>query len=168
MRLAPEALKHSLIARDSFRQKLEGDEAAKLRILGPEHDAHPAATQFFQNAIVGDRAADWKLVFCHVLGILVPLRTRVNRGAPSLRAVVFPLRIAGMAAPCRALHRHRHVKKCAHVGNGPVQFLEVHIQRLALGAARLLVQPDALHVKTFENRLVEQLLRVLRVAELSH
>jgi hypothetical protein len=82
LRLAPEALEHSLIARDAFRQKLEGDKAAKLRILGSEHDAHPAAAQFFQNAIVGDRAADWKLVFCHVLGILVLLRACVNQGAP--------------------------------------------------------------------------------------
>ena len=78
--LTPEALEHSLIASDSFRQKLEGDEAAKLRIFSSEHDAHPAAAQFFQNAIVGDRAADWKLVFCHVLGILVrALRLRQHR-----------------------------------------------------------------------------------------
>src|SRR5580700_7407456 len=127
LRLAPEALEHSLIAGDSFRQELESDKAAKLRILSSEHDAHPATAQFFQNAIVGDRAADWKLVFCHVLGILVLLRTPSTEEHPSLRAVVFPLCIACMATPASALHRHGHTQKCAHVGDGTVQLLEVHI-----------------------------------------
>ena len=83
------------------------------------------------------------------------------RLAPAtLGSIIIPLRIAGMAAPPRALHGNRHVEKRTHVRNGTVQFLKVHIQRLALGTARLLVQPDSLHIETFENGLVEKVLRV--------
>ena len=65
-----------------------------------------------------------------------------------------------MASPCGALHRNRHAQKRGHVGNRPVEFLIIHIQRPALGAARLLIQADALHVDAFENRFVQQLARV--------
>src|SRR3984885_15160837 len=78
-------------------------------------------------------------------------------------AIILPLRVTRMATPSSALHGHRHAKKCAHVSNGTVQLLEGHVQRLALGTARLLVQPDALHIKTFENRLIQKLLRILCV-----
>src|SRR5712671_1183318 len=82
---------------------------------------------------------------------------------PPSSPVILPLRITPMTPPGRALHGHRHAKECAHVGNGAVQLLEIHIQRLALGTARLLVEPHALHVEAFENRLVEKLARVLHI-----
>ena len=55
------------------------------------------------------------------------------------------------------------MKERAHVGDGTVQLLEVHVERLALGTPRLLIQPHTLHVETFENWLIKQLLRVPRV-----
>src|SRR5712671_1369910 len=68
-----------------------------------------------------------------------------------------------MAAPGWTLHGHGDAEEGAHVGDGTVQLLEVHVQRLTLGTARLLVQADALHVETFEDRLVENLARVLYI-----
>ena len=62
--------------------------------------------------------------------------------------------------PSGALHGNGHAEECAQVGDGTVQLLEVHVQRLALGTARLLVQADTLDVETFENRFIEELLRV--------
>src|SRR5882762_3721819 len=95
----------------------------------------------------------------------LPARPRFNwRPPPSIRFIL-PLRITPMAAPSRTLHGQRHPQECAHVGDGTVQLLEVHIERLALGTARLLVQSDALHVKTFENRFVENLARVLHIRD---
>jgi len=84
-------------------------------------------------------------------------------GSIVIRPIVFPLCITLMAAPTRALHGHGHAKECAHVGDGTVQFLEVHIQRLALRTTRLLIESDALHVETFENRLIEKFLRVVHI-----
>src|ERR1039457_707455 len=80
--------------------------------------------------------------------------------------IIFPFRVTCRASPRSAVHRHGHAQECAHVRNGPVQFLEVHVQRLALRTAWLLVQPYALHVKTFENGLIENLPRVLYVLDL--
>src|ERR1700738_5129670 len=87
-----------------------------------------------------------------------------RRPPPSFRFIL-PLRIALMAAPSRTLHGHRQAQACAPVGDETVQLLEVHIQRSALGTARLLVQADALHVKTFENRFVENLASVLHIRD---
>src|ERR1700732_2235556 len=61
-------------------------------------------------------------------------------------SIICPLRVTRVAAPSRALHGHRQAEECAHVGDGAVELLEVHIQRLAFRAARLLVESDALHV----------------------
>jgi hypothetical protein len=36
------------------RQKLHGDEGAKFRVLGLVHDSHSTATEFFEDAVVGD------------------------------------------------------------------------------------------------------------------
>src|ERR1700720_867930 len=90
-----------------------------------------------------------------------PAQPRFNWRPPPSTQFILPLRITVMAAPSRTLHGHRHAQECAHVGDGTVQLLEVHIQGSALGTARLLVQADALHVKTFENRFVEKLASVL-------
>src|SRR5260370_41160171 len=88
---------------------------------------------------------------------------RMRRGFATLASIVFPLRMTREATPTRALHGQWHTKECAHVCNGTVQLLKVHIQRLALRTARLLVHADALHVEAFENRLGETLARVLYI-----
>ena len=98
---------------------------------------------------------DFTFRFLHSPGTLLRSAT--------FASFIRPLRITSMAAPRRALHRHGHAKECTHVGDGMVEFLKVHIQRLAFGTARLLVEPDALHVEAFENRLVEKFPRILGV-----
>src|ERR1035438_6972758 len=70
-----------------------------------------------------------------------------------------------MAPPGWALHRHRYAQKCAEVRNRAIQFLEVHIQRLAVRAARLFVESDPLYVETFEDGFVENLSRALYVLD---
>jgi hypothetical protein len=57
-RFAPESLKRLRVMGEIFRKELEGDEAAKTRILGLVHNAHPAATEFLGDSIVRDGLAD--------------------------------------------------------------------------------------------------------------
>ena len=57
-----------------FGQKLEGDEAAKLRVLSLVDDTHPAAAEFLDDAVVRNGLAD------HWAEILGPGRGQVNEG----------------------------------------------------------------------------------------
>ncbi len=41
------------------RQELQGDEAIELDVLGLVHHAHPTAAQLFEDAVVGNRAAEY-------------------------------------------------------------------------------------------------------------
>ena len=61
-----------------------------------------------------------------------------------------------MAAPSFALDRHRDSEEGAQVGYGAIEFLKIHIKRLALGAARLFVESYAVYVHAFEDGLVQQ------------
>jgi hypothetical protein len=61
-----------------------------------------------------------------------------------------------MASPSFSLERHRHSQERTQVSDRPIQFLKVHVQRIALRAARLLVQTDPMHVHTLEDGFVEQ------------
>ena len=79
---------------------------------------------------------------------------------------VFPFSVAIVAAPSFALHRHGNFEECGQVRDGTIEFAEVHIERLAFGAARLFIEAYALNIESFENRLVEQLQRVLHVFRL--
>jgi len=48
------------IAGDIFRKEFQRDETAELGVFGLVDHAHPAAPEFFKDAVVGDRAArDW-------------------------------------------------------------------------------------------------------------
>src|SRR5215475_399881 len=71
-RLAPEALEGMRIILDVGRQKLERDEASEFGVSGFVDDAHPAATEFLDDPIVRNDAAD------HVRNMLVPNSTLVN------------------------------------------------------------------------------------------
>ena len=77
----------------------------------------------------------------------------------AIGAIVFPFGVAGVASPGGALYGQGDAQECADVGDGAVEFLEVDIQRLTFGATRLLVEPDTVHVKTFENGLIQNILR---------
>src|ERR1700736_4561905 len=81
------------VSRQFIGQEFEGDEAAKLGVLGLVHDAHAAATQLFDDAVVGDGLAD-ELGGCdHWLGILSghkgqgQRRTRYHCGSPIRRSM---------------------------------------------------------------------------------
>ena len=45
-------------AGDLFRQELEGDETVKARVFGFVDDAHPSATELFDNAVMRDGLPD--------------------------------------------------------------------------------------------------------------
>ena len=70
-------------------------------------------------------------------------------------SIVFPLGAARVAAPAFALDRHGDSQEGAQVGHRAIEFLKIYIERLALGAARLLVESHAVYVHSFEDGLVK-------------
>ena len=74
----------------------------------------------------------------HTATLLIQHESGVRIGIIASR-VFFPLCVAILAMPCRALHWNWQVKKCGHVRDRPVEFLKVHVKRLTFGAARLFV-----------------------------
>jgi hypothetical protein len=57
-------IKGLTILGEFFRKKFEGDEASELDVLGAVDDAHAAAAQLFDDAVVRDGLAD------HLVGIV--------------------------------------------------------------------------------------------------
>ena len=57
-RFAPEALEGLRIAGDIVGQKFQSDEAAQARVFGFVDDAHAAAAELFDDAVVRDGVAD--------------------------------------------------------------------------------------------------------------
>jgi hypothetical protein len=53
--LTPEALERLGIVRQAVWQKLESDKTTELDVLSLIDDAHPAAADFFQDAVMRDR-----------------------------------------------------------------------------------------------------------------
>ncbi len=87
-RFALEALDCLRIAREVGRQHLDGDLAAEPRVLGAIDDAHAAAVEDFDDAVMRDRLADhgrilhWRrfiTAFCPVEREPHPLRRRPPR-----------------------------------------------------------------------------------------
>src|ERR1022692_3218323 len=78
-------------------------------------------------------------------------------------SVVFPLGVAGMAAPGPAIDWNRHVQPYGQVRDWPIEFLESDIQRLALWAMRLLIFTDARDVESLRNRLVQNFIGHLNI-----
>jgi hypothetical protein len=66
-----------------------------------------------------------------------------------------PLGITAVAAPSLALDRHGDSQEGAQVGHGAIEFLKIYIERLALRATRLLVEPHAVYVHALEDGFVE-------------
>ncbi len=58
------------VLRQVFRQEFQRHQAAQLRVLGLVDDAHAAATELFENAVVGDCLADHGEGACLCPGIL--------------------------------------------------------------------------------------------------
>ena len=59
-RFSLESFERLLILGEVFGKELERHHAAELGVLRLVHDAHAPATQFFKNAIVGNRLANHK------------------------------------------------------------------------------------------------------------
>jgi hypothetical protein len=57
-RLAPEAFKRLLVPRQFIGQKLQGNEPAKLGVLGFVDHAHAAAAQLLNDAVMRDGLAN--------------------------------------------------------------------------------------------------------------
>jgi hypothetical protein len=87
----------------------------------------------------------------------------VNLRTWLLHAIIFPLGVTRMAVPSFALNGHGDSQERAEVGDGAIEFFEVHIQRLALRAAGLFVESHAVHVHAFENWFLKQLAGGFRV-----
>ena len=64
-RFAAETFEGLRIAGNVFGQKFQGDEAAEFSVLGLVNNAHAPAAQFFEDAIMRNRAADRRLRFRH-------------------------------------------------------------------------------------------------------
>ena len=78
---AAEAFKRVGVTHEIVGKKFEGDEAAEIEILGFVDDAHAAAADFFQDAIVRDSLADQGRITLHPLGgeMLDGAAKRVNQ-----------------------------------------------------------------------------------------
>jgi hypothetical protein len=58
---ALEALEGLTVVGDIVRQEFQRDVTAQAFVLGLIHDAHPAATKLFEDAIVGNRSSgEWR------------------------------------------------------------------------------------------------------------
>ena len=66
------------------RKKLERYGAMQSGVLGFVNDAHPAATEFFYDAIVRNRAADQGLGVHYLAAILGRTSGQVNVGKPNI------------------------------------------------------------------------------------
>ena len=61
LRLAPEALQSLRVLGHVFGQELERDETVEPGVLGLVHDAHSAAAQLANDAVVGNSCVDhWR------------------------------------------------------------------------------------------------------------
>ena len=62
---AAETLERLAVLGDVFREEFQGDEAIEAGVFGLVDDAHAAAAQLFNNAVVRDGLADhyWEIVF---------------------------------------------------------------------------------------------------------
>ena len=78
--LAAEALQRLGIARRSLRQKLQRHSPAKPHVLSLVDDSHPAASKFFEDAVMGDGAPDHWSGFRHRPSILRPASDSGNWG----------------------------------------------------------------------------------------
>jgi len=73
LRFTLETFQSLRVAGEIFGEKFERDEAAELGVFGFVDDAHSAAAEFFQDAVVGDGLADHRLFmrrsdWAHMLG----------------------------------------------------------------------------------------------------
>jgi len=75
---ATKAFKGLRVASDIVGQELEGHEAAEFRVFCFVDDAHAAATELLQNAVVRDGLADERVRAGHVQHILGCARRQVN------------------------------------------------------------------------------------------
>lgn len=68
--------------------------------------------------------------------------------------------------PCSFLYGKGDAEECADVRDGTIQTLKIYVQRPALRTPRLFVQTDSLHVKAFEDSVIENLSRIVDILSL--
>ena len=62
-RFAAKSLERLAVRGKIFRQEFQSNEAAEFRILSLEDDAHPAATDFLYDAVMGNRSSgEWRRI----------------------------------------------------------------------------------------------------------
>ena len=80
LRFTLEAAESLRVLGNFFGQEFQGDEAVQLYVLGFVDDTHPAAAEFFDDAIMGNRLANKRIelgTWQHILGCA---RNQVNEG----------------------------------------------------------------------------------------
>jgi hypothetical protein len=70
------------ILRHVFGQEFQCDKAAKLGVLGFVYDAHPTATEFLDDPVMGNGAANQWLGVRHIAHILGATSWQVNEAKP--------------------------------------------------------------------------------------
>jgi len=65
---AAETFEGLAVAGGFFGEEFEGDEAVQASVFGLEDDAHAAATELFEDTVVGDGLTDEGLGFGHGIG----------------------------------------------------------------------------------------------------
>ena len=80
-RLAPKTFERLRVMRHFIRQKFQRHKAVQPRVFRLVHHTHPAATQFFQDAIVRNRPANNGRGITHWCSILRPPPPPGNRAA---------------------------------------------------------------------------------------
>ena len=76
--LAAKAFERLRIVRDIVRKKFQSDEAAERSVFGFVDDAHAAAAEFFDNAVMRDGLADIRIRAGHAALILKCPEKQVN------------------------------------------------------------------------------------------
>ena len=71
-----------MVLSEVFRQKLQRDKSVELVVFGFVNDAHPTATELFDDPVMRDGAADQGLGVLHVAHILGVRLCQVNEAIP--------------------------------------------------------------------------------------
>src|SRR5215467_4777413 len=69
-RLAPEAFESLPVVGKMFRKELQRNKAAQVSVFGLVNYTHPATTELFEDAVMGDGLADERLGLRHLARIL--------------------------------------------------------------------------------------------------
>src|SRR5215469_936855 len=77
---SPESFHRLPVVRQLFGKEFEGDKTAEASVLGLVDDSHPATTELFNHAVVGDGLAEYGSGIVHLRRMLGRAILQVNRG----------------------------------------------------------------------------------------